>query len=167
VIRYLLVEPKPAPAPAAKTAALSAAANEEIPDADTSDETTADDADTTTLADKSAPAAAPAVAPAVAPTPAAAPAVPEPATKLKVEESDEDEATNVKSGNKVEPEIILPGGSNSSGSRGGGAWGWKGVADRVNGFVKGVQKVTGGGPAASDPGGANDSGAGDGGGDSE
>lgn len=165
VIRHILVEPKPTPAPAAKTAALNVANIDEIPDADTPE--TTPDTDTTTLADKSAPETAPAVAPAVAP--AAAPAAPESITKLKEEESEEDgEATNVKTGNKVEPVIILPGGSNSTGSRGGGAWGWKGVADRVNGFVKGVQKATGGAPAASDPGGAGDAGdSGDGGGDSE
>jgi hypothetical protein len=73
-----------------------------------------------------------------------------------VEEEPEEEATDVKTGNKVEPVIILPGGATQSGKRGGGAWGWNGLADRVNGFVKGVQKATGGGaPAAANAGGGS------------
>ncbi|MET4428789.1 MULTISPECIES: hypothetical protein [unclassified Mycolicibacterium] len=99
------------------------------------------------------PATPPVVVPAPAPVTAPAPA-PE-ATPAVVEEKSEEEATtNVKTGNKVEPVIILPGGAAAqNGKRGGGAWGWNGLADRVNGFVKGVQGATGGGaPAAADPG---------------
>jgi hypothetical protein len=97
------------------------------------------------------PAPAPEVTPAPIPSATPAPA-PESSTQVKDEESEEDEtATNVKTGNKVEPIIILPGGASKS--KGGGAWGWNGLADRVNGFVKGVQKGAGGGaPAAADPG---------------
>jgi hypothetical protein len=167
VIRHILVEPK-APAPAPNDPDDTPGDGEDPGDGEGEGDGEGDD--TTTLADKSAPEAAPAVAPAAAPAPApaAAPAAPESITKLKEEVSDEDEAaTNVKSGNKVEPVIILPGGSNSTGSRGGGAWGWKGVADRVNGFVKSVEKATGGAPSAADPGGAGDAGDSDGGGDSE
>ena len=170
VIRYLLVEP-PAPeppAPTAKTAALTAAAEaeDETLDAKTPEDATTD-TDAATLAGKTPAEAAPAPAAEAAPAPAA-----KSTTKVKVEESEEGaaegEATNVKTGNKVEPVIILPGGANSGGARGGGAWGWKGVADRVNGFVKGVQKATGNAPAKSDAsGGGGDAGAGDGGGDSE
>jgi hypothetical protein len=99
----------------------------------------------------SAPVVAPAPAPVVDPAPAPA-ADPAPASSTKVKDEDEN-ATNVKNGNKFEPIIILPDGATKS--KGGGAWGWNGLADRVNGFVKSVQNATGGGaPAAANPGGA-------------
>jgi hypothetical protein len=88
-------------------------------------------------------------APVAAPVPAPEP-VPEATTQVKEDQPDEEEGANVKTGNKVEPVIILPGGATKS--KGGGAWGWDGLADRVNGFVKGAQNATGGaGPAAADP----------------
>jgi hypothetical protein len=164
VIRYLLVGPVTPPAPAAKTAVVTVADVEETPDAKTLESDTTDagatpGSDLAKLAEKFAPKpkadleATPVAAPVEA-APEAAPApAPESTSVVKEKEasSEEDTATNVKTGNKVEPVIILPGGANS-GKKGGGAWGWNGLADRVNGFVKGVKGATGGAPAASDPG---------------
>jgi hypothetical protein len=158
VVRYLLVGPVPAPAPATT---LAAKVDESADDAETTDaDAKITDADAKTSAVKVAAAEA-AAAPAAAAEPAA-----EATTKVKEKAAAEegDAATNVKTGNKFEPVIILPGAATKS--KGGGAWGWNGLSDRVNGFVKGVQKATGNGPAAgSGDGGSDSDGGGDGGGE--
>lgn len=144
VVRYLLTGPVPEeegpPVPPATTMLRVDSAAEEGASLEVNTPQDKDAAGEVTTLDKKV--AAP-VAPVVAP-------VLEAATQVKDEQPEEDEVTNVKTGNKVEPIIIVPGGATRS--RGGGAWGWDGLADRVNGFVKGAQDATGGGaPAAADP----------------
>lgn len=104
---------------------------------------------TTSTSGSSAPAEA---VSAPAPAPAPEPAKSTSSTKTKEAEPAAEE-TNVKSGNKVEPEIIIPGGG--GGNNGSGSWGILGdIAQAV------VNHVTGGGAAGggTTSGGGTDSG---------
>jgi hypothetical protein len=150
VIRYLLVGPvpeeegapvSPPPAPPATTATTLVA---DVEETSTLEETSEVQAPAPTARKAAAPAATEAAAPAAdpvsapAPAPAAAPAPAESTSSVKKEAAAEEaEGTGVKDGNKVEPEIIIPGGG--GGKNGSGSWGIFGdVAQAV------VKHITGG-----------------------
>ncbi|WP_237569527.1 hypothetical protein [Mycolicibacterium lacusdiani] len=175
VVRYLLtgpvpeVESPPVPVEVPETEALKVAATDsdvetlQAADVSGAEESTADSSAPAPTALRAAPVQA-----AAEPAPATAPV--ESTSSVKQEAvAEEEEDTEVKDGNKVEPVIIVPGGGGSSdGVRGGGAWGvFKPAFKAIDSMIKGGKTPAGSTSGGTTDGGATDGADNDGGGDGE
>jgi hypothetical protein len=175
VVRYLLVGPvpeeegapiSPPPAPPVVTTTLVAEVDEEeAPEEALAPAVTARKAAAPVQAEAPAPAAEPVSAPAPAAAPATAPA--ESTSSVKEEAAGEEaEDTGVKDGNKVEPEIIIPGGGGAK--NGSGSWGIFGdvaqaVVKHITGGTKAPAAGSGGTTGGTTDGGTTDGADNDGG----
>jgi hypothetical protein len=181
VVRYLLVGPVPeeegapispppvTPPVATTTLVADVEEEEEAPEEAPAPALTARKAAAPVQAEAPAPAAEAVSAPAPAPAAAPATAPAESTSSVKEEAAGEEaEDTGVKDGNKVEPEIIIPGGGGSK--NGSGSWGIFGdVAQAVVKHITGGTKAPAGGgtTGGTTDGGTTDGADNDGGGDGE